>query len=336
MRISPLAHQIGRLVVGSRLINPKDRVLVAVSGGSDSVALLSLFAEIQTLKSFHLAAVYVDHGWQSVAQRKKNKQWIKRLGVKLNVSVYLASATTAAKKKKRTGWEATARLARYQALERLAKRKRFNVVAVGHTLDDQAETLLLMLCRGSGLRGAGGMKVSRLLGKTKIRLIRPLLKVRRAQLRSYLKQKKITWLEDPSNREDKFLRNRIRKRVMPRLIREFGPQLVDRLGTFSALAQEDEQILELQVETWRRQHLTKRGSRVRFKQAALLNEPVALQRRLVRHAIEIAAGSLKRMTFQHVDQSLKLLKKKQGESHLPLGVLVEVNQGVVRICKNGR
>ncbi|HXG14757.1 MAG TPA: tRNA lysidine(34) synthetase TilS, partial [Calidithermus sp.] len=185
-----------------------DGVVVAVSGGGDSTALLYLLHRLASERDLRLTAVHVDHGLRPGSGAEADH--VRRLGARLGVPVAAVRVTV-----ERTGsLQDAARRARYAALEAEASRLGAARIAVGHTLDDQAETVLMRLLQGSGLRGLAGIRPVR------GRVIRPLLAVRRSDLRAVLAEAGLDWIEDPSNEDRRFLRTRIRLEVLPRLARE--------------------------------------------------------------------------------------------------------------------
>ncbi len=328
MRVSPLAYQIHQLLDRHRLLRPGARVVVAVSGGPDSVALLTLLAELREMDRLHLWVVYVNHGWRPSAARRE-AAFVRRLGARLDVPTFVV--VIAAGKRPRHSWEGTARQARYAALARVARRLRATAVAVGHTQEDQAETVLLALLRGAGMQGMGGMPMARSLDGTGLRLIRPLLECRHDELRAYLWARRVPWLTDASNRRTAFRRNDIRLTLLPWLARRYGPHIVERLATCATLARDDEAYLTAQVNAWCRRHARARAGAVRLPQAALRREPLALQRRIVRHAIRRVAGSLEGVTFRHVAAVLALSAGRAGSAQLSGGVTASVTRGTLAV-----
>ncbi len=156
--VSALAHHVGRVIRMASLLRPGDRIIIGVSGGPDSVALLALLAELRASFGWRMWAVYVRHGWRPGADRRA-VACVRQVGAALGVP--LRVVVISPRKRPRHSWEGTARMARYAALLRVARRVRATAIAVGHTEEDQAETVLLALLRGTGLRGAGGMPATR-------------------------------------------------------------------------------------------------------------------------------------------------------------------------------
>jgi tRNA(Ile)-lysidine synthase len=205
-----------------------ETVLAAVSGGADSVALLSVLRELAPALGLTLHAAHVHHGLRAEADRdaRSVEALCARLGVPFHeerIEVRRAPPWE--------GLEAEARHARYAALGRLARLLGAARIATGHTADDQAETVLMRLLQGAGPRGLRGIAPERGL------LIRPLIEVRRAEIEAYLRSGGIGWVEDASNRDSRFLRNRIRHEVLPFLAERWSG-IVPSLCRSAALARE--------------------------------------------------------------------------------------------------
>ena len=201
-----------------------ERVVVAVSGGRDSVALLHLLRRLAGPLRLALHVVHVDHRLRDESGR--DAEFVRALAGRLGVPAEVVEVDVGP-----GSVEAAARAARYAALEAVAGRTGATRVAVGHTADDQAETVLMRLLEGSGVRGLAGIPPVR------DRIVRPLLEVRRAELEPELLRAGLKWLEDPTNADRRFLRNRLRHEVLPRLGGE-GTDVVGALNRVARAARE--------------------------------------------------------------------------------------------------
>ena len=193
------------------LFGPGEAVLLAVSGGPDSLCMGHLFAKAARTMDLRLGVAFVDHGWRNTARERS-------LVNALAGEWGLPFQALKVRPLQGDSWEAQARNARLDALKALAGNKRYGRVALGHTRDDQAETVLMRLAKGAGLRGLGGIRPKR-----DGLWIHPLLLFSRAEVIAYLEEHGIPWLEDPTNADPKFLRNRLRMSVLPLLEREVNP-----------------------------------------------------------------------------------------------------------------
>jgi tRNA(Ile)-lysidine synthase len=202
-----------------------ESVLVAVSGGADSVALLHLLHALAPSWRLTLHVVHVDHGLRP--ESAADAAFVRDLGARLGVPVEVERVHVGP-----GSVEAAARAARYAALEAWAERLGAARIAVGHTLDDQAETVLMRMLDGAGVRGLAAIPPVR------GRIIRPLVEIRREALRALLTAEGIAWVEDPTNRDPKFVRNRIRHELLPLLAASYATDVVEALARVARLARE--------------------------------------------------------------------------------------------------
>jgi tRNA(Ile)-lysidine synthase len=219
-----LLERVERTIRRHAMLAGGERVLVAVSGGADSVALLLTLAELAPAWRLGLHALHVDHGLRVDSAR--DGEFVRRLGERLGVAVDVAAVTV----ERRGSLEAAARAARYAALAACAERVGAARIALGHTADDQAETVLMRVLQAAGVRGLAGIPPVR------DRIIRPLIECRRADLVAELRRAGCEWVEDPSNQDPKFLRNRIRHELLPWLVESYSPEIADALVRVAAAA----------------------------------------------------------------------------------------------------
>lgn len=209
------------------LLHGGETVLVAVSGGADSVALVHLLHELIPVLRLSLHVAHIHHGLRREAEA--DADFVGRLCERLAVPYHLERVAVR-KEPPWEGLEAEARRARYAALLARARAVGAHRVATGHTADDQAETVLMRLLQGAGPRGLAG------IAPVRGPLIRPLLETRRIEIERHLRQRGLDWVEDPSNRDPRFLRNRIRHEILPFLGEVWGPEMIDSLCRSAAMA----------------------------------------------------------------------------------------------------
>lgn len=214
------------------LITRKDSVLVGLSGGADSVCLLHFLQYLAKEKHFALAAVHVNHGLRA-KEADKDEEFCRNLCERLEIDFFVKKIKAQATAEKYDlSPEHGARKARYQAYEQVAKKWGATKLALGHHLDDQAETILLNLLRGTKVQGLTGIPLRRPLCKG-VEVVRPLLCVTRAQVEQYLRQNKLTHVTDRTNFEDVYRRNWVRHTLIP-LMEEKQPQIKQHLAGFAA------------------------------------------------------------------------------------------------------
>jgi tRNA(Ile)-lysidine synthase len=213
---------------------PGGRVLAAVSGGPDSVALAHFLTQMARRRGATVALLHVHHGLRG-RDADRDAESVLALGKKLGVTATVVRADVrAAAARRGGGLEDAGRAERYRILAARARRGKFSAVATGHQLDDQAETVLLHLLRGDSLRGLGGMAPRRALADG-IDLIRPLLPLTREEVLAYAQVHALPWREDRSNRDPKFARNWVRREILP-LLEKRAPGVKARLSRIAAQA----------------------------------------------------------------------------------------------------
>ena len=214
------------------LLEPRRRVLAAVSGGPDSVCLAHWLSVQARKKELTVSLIHVHHGLRG-RSADGDARFVEQFGADLGLNVAVVRAPVRALAAKRgLGLEEAGRKKRYRVLGERARRGRFTAIATGHQLDDQAETVLLHLLRGTSLEGLGGIPVRRPL-RPGVELIRPLLPLTRAEVRLYLKMHGLASREDASNADPRFTRNWVRRDILPRLEKR-APGVKERLAAIAA------------------------------------------------------------------------------------------------------
>ncbi len=312
-----LLETVRRTVEDYGLIPPGSRVLAACSGGADSVALVHLLSHLSPEGKWEVAVGHVNHGLRPAAE--EDAAFVADLARRMQLPFFVRRLQGLGA----ANLEARARAARYAALAELAREAGAQVVATGHTLDDQAETVLLRLLRGAGVTGLAGILPSRPVAPG-IRVVRPLLWCRRQALREFLAHCGERWREDESNLDPHRARNRVRHHLLPALAAE-NPQLVQRLGQLAEVVREEEVVWAEWVHRTCREvaQPAHGGWRVSFPRFFQL--PVALQRRLLRQL----AGNFGPSSFVHVEEARRLLRTGQAgqELTLPGGLRVRLESG---------
>ena len=242
------------------IFEPGERVVVAVSGGPDSLALLSILREILPAVPLHLTVAHFDHGWRPGSQ--DDRDFVASMAAKWGYDFRTARAA-----EETPHTESAARTARHAFLRQTAADTNSTAIALGHTQDDQIETLLLHLLRGSGSRGLGAMR------RRNADLARPLLDTSRKEIEAYLTRLHLTPLRDPSNDDPRFTRNRLRQQVLP-AIDAFDPAARELLARTADILSEEDSFLEAQTAGL--------PQNVASDRAAFARLPPALQRRVIR------------------------------------------------------
>jgi tRNA(Ile)-lysidine synthase len=283
------------------------RVFVAVSGGPDSVALLHILRTLERQGELIVAGIgHFNHQLRG-ADADADERFCRDLAAGEGVPIVVGRAVVAElAREQRRSIEDAARSARYEFLDAAAEQLRADVIAVGHSLDDQAETFLLRLIRGAGARGLAGIRPRTL------KVVRPLLEIGRDDLRAYAEQHGLAFREDASNADVRIPRNRVRLELIP-LLQEYSPAISSILAREAALAREDEEYLQRIAIDLAGLIVLDREKGTEFDTAALRALPPALSSRVARLALEArAAGRF--IGFQHIDGLLELAEAPDGAS----------------------
>ena len=334
--VHALAEKVARYIRRQRLLKAGDRVGLAVSGGADSVALLRLLLELRKELGLVLSVAHFHHGLRG-AEADADEKFVAELTrdhklVYRNESADIKSYA----QENHLSVEAAARKLRYQYFDRLLTEDVVDHVATGHTLDDQAETVLMRLARGAGTRGLAGIypqlsvassqfsvgRGSPLAGSRATHpssIIRPLLPVRRRELEEYLRSIGQAWREDSSNRDLRFARNRVRHGILPRLERGLNPAVRECLAEAAEIARAEEDYWCEMVERALPSAVVSGGRQdtgVTLRIPELVELPLALRRRVVRATLNNLGVNLE---FQRGEEILEIVSGAAKGAALPHG-----------------
>lgn len=291
-----------RFIVEHKLIAQGATVLAGVSGGPDSTCLLLVLAALRRSLRFTLRVAHFDHQLRAANAARREAQFVLSLCEALDVPFHTGAADVRAHARaRRQSIEEAARELRYRFLASTARRFGCDTVAAGHTRDDQAETVLLHVLRGSGLRGLAAMAPASewpLPGRGRLpRLVRPLLALSRKETEACCRPAGVSPLRDPSNRSPAYLRNRIRRELLPQL-RRYNPRVEEALARLADAAADDITLLETLAGA--AIVAGAKDSSVRISRRALAGLPSALQRHAVRIAATRLLGDARGLSERHV------------------------------------
>ncbi len=314
-----MLDQVRKTIARYAMLQDGDRVLVAVSGGVDSVVLLYVLRALKRELKLSLAVAHFDHGIRP--DSAQDAEFVKKLAHSLKLKFYTERADVPAyAKAQKISLEVAARQLRYQFLEKTAQAHKFTKIALGHTLNDQAETLLMRLLRGSGLEGLSGIPPVR--PAEHCQYIRPLIACTREQIEAFAKSHKLRWREDPTNYDTTILRNKIRHTLIP-ILREYNPNLLHALGRTARLLGQAAQHLEHEADQVFSELICERKAHelvLDLNKFLRLSE--YLQALVLRHAV-FTVNALCELEADHIEAIMEWASRRgEGELRLPAGVRV--------------
>lgn len=289
-------ERVRQTIVAARLLTRGDRVLVGVSGGPDSVALLHLLVSLKEELGLWLSVVHMDH--QLRPESARDARFVEDLARRFELPVTIVTRDVRADSKSRgLSLEDGARQIRYEAFLEVARQQRADRLALGHTADDQAETVMMRLVRGAGIAGLTAIPLTRPLGE--ILLIRPLLEVWRHEILAYLTTHGLSVRQDATNSDLYFLRNRIRAKLLPLLEQEYNPNIKALLNQLADQCRTDAAFLQAAAKRHWKRLVKSQNGHLAIRIEAFLQQPKALQRQLMRLVIQQLQGDLTGFEFRH-------------------------------------
>jgi tRNA(Ile)-lysidine synthase len=297
----------GRLVTAIRValrdLKPSwrgDTIVVGLSGGPDSVALLDGLASLASAGGYTLVAAHLDHALRP--DSAEDVVFCAGLCQRLGVAFRSGAADVRGRaQREHGGLEQAARRARYEFLHTVQREHAAAAIAVAHTRDDQAETVLLRLLRGSGRRGLAGMRAH--TGD----VLRPLLRASRDDVLAHLRARGLPWRDDPTNADRTLTRNRVRHELLPYLEERFNPRLREALARTATLLADEADVLSASAAVGLAQALRGGGDGIVLDRASLAAMPPALARIALRQVLE-GAGGLRGVSAGHVEKILALVR----------------------------
>ncbi|MGK7882675.1 MAG: tRNA lysidine(34) synthetase TilS [Crocosphaera sp.] len=311
---TPLHARVHQTLKDSLILPQESNLLIAVSGGQDSLCLLKLMIDLQSKWGWNIAIAHCDHGWASDLGIANHVQ---ELANNWNIPFYLKVAQSM----KET--EATARKWRYKSLVEIAEEYKFSEIVTGHTLSDRSETLLYNLIRGAGSNGLGALTWKRPLSNN-INLVRPLLKVSRTETLEFCQQFALPIWEDAANANLDYARNRIRQELLPYLKENFNPNVETNLSQTSEVLKAESDYLE--AEANKILEAAFNNNNYKLNRDILKGIPLALQRRVIRQFL--AKIMVTKPNFEQIEETVNLIDapRKSRTSSFPGKIMLEVEE----------
>jgi len=311
-----------------RMFEPGDLVLVAVSGGADSTALLNLLYAFRDKLGISLHVAHLNHMLRK-GDADLDVKYVEGLARKMEIPVNVEAVDVAAfAQQEKMGIEEAARIARYEFFERMAIKIGAKKVAIGHTADDNIETFLMRLLRGAGLRGLCGIPPKRGM------IVRPLIKVWRREIEDYVGALKLVPRRDHTNYESKYVRNSVRLKLVPQL-KIYNLNIKEIILQTILLLTEDNLYLENEAaEILPAVIVSQTPGEIRFSLDKLRGLETTIQRYILRLAVEKVKGDLAQLSFNHIREILeKLGSTEKWELHLPDGIFVLGERNILIVCR---
>ncbi|MFA4880752.1 MAG: tRNA lysidine(34) synthetase TilS [Candidatus Doudnabacteria bacterium] len=311
-----MLEKVNQIIKQNCLIKEGDTVIVALSGGPDSVCLTHILWQLQKKLGFKIILAHLNHNLRG-KESDSDSRFVQRLAKKLNLPLENK------KLRKKPKNEATAREARYAFLERVRKKHEGRGIAAAHTADDQVETILLNFLRGAGLAGLSGMQPKNNF------LIRPLLECGRGEILGYLKKNHLTYRNDSSNFDLKYTRNKIRHKLLPLLEKEYNPQIRKNLLKLGEVSHAAEEYISEEAKNFIRRN----PHPLPLKSWQTL--PPILKTETLKQMIGSISGEVKDIYAVHLKEMVKMLESPRGnkKKNLPHGLQILKKDGRILVFK---
>ena len=313
------------------MLKSRDAVVVGVSGGPDSVALLHVLLKFSSKYSLRLGVAHLNHSLRQ-DDSDRDADFVSDLAKKFNLPCYIKKEDICKYKlEKKLSLEEAARHVRYSFFNQVAEDKQFNKIALGHHSDDNAELVLMNLFRGSGPLGLSGIPKVR-----NRKIIRPLIELKRDELIDFLHKNELKYVSDTSNRDTRYIRNRIRHNLIPLLKTSYNPKIIDTLNRLASIVSTEEEWMDgIILLAFKQTVLSIENDNVTLSVPRLCDEHLAVQRRIIRKAIATIKGDLRRIRFSHIDSALGLLESRSahGNLDLPNRITIQRSGGILIVTR---
>jgi tRNA(Ile)-lysidine synthase len=316
------------------MLKPKDSVIIAVSGGPDSVALLHILYEIAPHFSLKLGVAHLNHCLRR-NDSENDAEFVESLAATLDLPCYVQKRDILRyQRENRLSLEEAARRVRYEFLDHIANAYQYNKIALGHHADDNAELVLMNLFRGTGTLGLSGIPPKR-----DEKIIRPMIRLTRTDIVEFLDQNRLKCVFDRTNADTRHLRNRVRHDLIPVLKESYNPNISDTLNRLSSIVRSEEEWIEDVVHPFfEKAVLSSQQHQIELSVPVLNRYHKALQRRVIRLALLKTKGNLRHIGFANIDSVIDLLMKKSpfGKIDLPADIRIRRDQDTIHIFRSKR
>lgn len=332
-----MVHKILKFINENKMMEKGDRIVAGVSGGADSICLLYILNQLCKEWDNTLTVVHINHGIRG-NEADRDENYVKELCGRMGIEFYGYSYDVKGiAKKEGLSEEEAGRKVRYQAFLEVCRINKCNKIAVAHNKNDNAETILFHLFRGSGVKGLCGIEPTRSMAAEfgDITLIRPLLCVERMEIEEYLQSEGISYLTDSTNLTDDYSRNKIRNRILTYVTQEINLGAINHITAAAAQLKEIEEFVNVSLAQRYQALVHEEQQSYRIAVEALSTEPIVLQKGILLKIMENLAGKRKDLEAKHVEAALSLLYKQVGRQvHLPYGIVAQREYNdIIFYCK---
>lgn len=324
-----MLKQLEKTILDEQLISSGDTIVVAVSGGPDSIALLHGLCQLKSRYRWKVIAAHLNHSFRG-QEADEDGRYVEKIAEELSIPSFIEKINVPQKMKEwGMGSQETSRLIRYEFLDRVARSYPKSIIATAHHADDQVETIIMRLLRGTGIEGLSGIPIKRM--EKGVPLIRPLLRVSRSQIEHYCKVQGLFPRTDKSNLSGKYTRNRIRLEVIPLLKRE-NPEIAQGFTQLSIVSQAENEYMELEAKEQLNSIIAeKETNKIIIEQKDFLRYHVALQRRMIKLILSYLSGKSIQIQFKHIEECRILFQSSSPSASLNLPGTIMVRREYNRV-----
>lgn len=302
-----MEDKILQTITKYNLIESGDKIVLGVSGGPDSVCMLVVLNKLKEKLRFNIVVAHINHGLRENA--KIDEEYVLKLCENLGVKCFVCHADIRAEaKKQKRGLEETGRIIRYDFYDEVLKQEKANKIAIAHNSNDNVETIIMNVIRGSGPSGLKGIEAKS--GK----YIRPLIEIKRDEIEEYTKE--FNPRHDESNDENEFTRNKIRNIVIPYIKSEFNSNILDTITRLSMISKEESRYLEEQTKLAYEDMLIEEKDQIVLDLKKFNSKDIVIRKRIILYAINKIFGSTKGIEKIHIDDIIKLCSNNIGNKYL--------------------
>lgn len=322
-----LLEKVEKYCITNKLIEKGDRIVVGVSGGPDSLCLLSLLNSLKDKYELRLIVVHINHSLREEADFEEN--YVKEIATKLNLNFFSKKVDiNMLSKERKCSTEEVARNVRYEFFREVLEKTNSNKIAVAHNKNDNAETVLMNIIRGAGNTGVSG------IDNKNNDIIRPLICIGRDEIEKYCDEKSLTTMIDKTNFETVYTRNKVRNLVIP-MLKKINPDIIESLNRFSEIVRDEEEFIEEYVEEIYNKIVIHNEAELYVEKDEFLKLKVGLKRRILRMAIYEFNKSLKDVSFKTINNAIDEIEHSQNGNIIKIvpGVKIFVQYNKLKFIK---